>query len=142
MPIKLIIVLLSISLLSSVACSRASRSDSAAAGCDANRVQAAVNQGYDLLNRGDWYKAHLVGHELMTMADVCGQNETGISALTQGLYIRAYVAYETRDAAQKAQFVDAGLRLLSEVKGHRSESRVLADLYDQMEPKFEELRMR
>jgi hypothetical protein len=125
-------------LLSLTACAHTTRSQSVSATCDGQKYQQLVSQGDDLLAKGQWYQAHLVGHALISIGGSCDQGEIAVPATIHGLYIRAVVARETRDP-QAVGFVNLGLTDLATLKQHSSESPAYANLYDEMEPKFLEL---
>lgn len=133
---------LAFALMCSSGCSRNANSSSSASNCDDAHLNATASQGYALLNSGDLYKAHLVGHELMTMGHACGNTEVAVSSTIQGEYIMAYIGYERGDRAQSTRYTTMGMNALEILKQHRSENPAYAELYDQMQPRFAALDVR
>lgn len=119
-----------------VACSHDADSKSASSSCDDAHLNAAANQGYALLKSGNLYKAHLVGHELMTMGHVCGDTEVAVSSTIEGEYIMAYVGFKLGDRVQSSRYTMMGINALEIVKQHASEDPAYAELYRQMQPRF------
>ncbi len=119
-----------------VACSHNVGSRSAGSTCDDTHLNAAANQGYALLKSGDLYKAHLVGHELMTMGHACGDTEVAVSSTIQGEYIMAYVGFKLGDRVQTSRYITMGMNALEIVKQHTAEDPAYAELYRQMQPRF------
>ena len=130
--------LIACALTSLTSCAHDNRSQPVSATCGAQKYQQLVSQGDDLLAKGQWYQAHLVGHALMAIGGSCNQGEIAVPATIHGLYIRGVVARETRDP-HAIGFVNVGLSDLATVKTHSAESPVYSNLYDEMEPKFLEL---
>ena len=123
------------------ACTHSARSDFGNNTCDAAKAQALQKQGYELLNHGKWYEAHLEGHALMSIGSSCIRADVAAPAMIHGVYMRAVVANQTHDAPQARQFVTYGLSVLSKLKAHESENAMYGALYDQMQPRFLELQM-
>ena len=129
-------------LLCCFGCSRSADSSSTSPNCDDSHLNAAASQGYALLNSGDLYKAHLVGHELMTMGQACGETDVAVSSTIQGEYIMAYVGYRLGDRVQSSRYTTMGMNALEIVKQHTSQSPAYAELYEQMQPRFLALQVR
>jgi hypothetical protein len=127
--------------LTLAACTHAERSDFGNNTCDAAKAQALQKNGYELLNQGKWYEAHLVGHALMSIGSSCNRADVAAPAMVHGVYMRAVVAKQTHNSSQARQFVTYGLSILAQLKAHESSNAMYGTLYDQMQPRFLELQM-
>jgi hypothetical protein len=129
-------------VLSFWGCTGNRQAGDASGDCSDAHLNAVANQGYALVSSGDLYRAHLVGHELVTMGQACGQNDVGTSAGIQGEYILAYVAYTRGARSQAVEYTQTGLAALDALKGSGSTSAQSVELYNAMEPRFLALQAR
>lgn len=138
--LRLLSLALSLILATSVsACTRSAQTNAANNACDAAKAQSLQKQGYDLLSRGKWYDAHLVGHALVSIGSNCNRAEIAAPAMIHGVYILGFVAHQVGDTRQARRYVDSGLAMLSKLKEQELDNATYGRLYDEMEPRLLEL---